>query len=232
MSRVLVAKKILGKMNQLGIFIFIIIAFINIFGSAIIFALFDGENFIGKLLFLGVTNGGIYIFIVMVIISIKMAYDGVDYLISIGMERKNIFHAIMGIIMKFTIVLTIFIVILIALNANYGYGTMEKMIILGMRGSDFNALSYGLLFLYLSIVGYFVMVYMMFIVLLAKRYGWYYLVGTLLLTLSLTIIWFNDIRLLLIIGTWIPVTFVGLTIVNIVLTFMNKMLIQKVEFRR
>lgn len=226
------AEKILRKINQTSFGVLLIISVINIFGGSLLAAMIEGENFIEKLLVISVVYGGIYIVMVMVIVSINMTHTGLDYLISLNVDRKKIFNAIVGIILRYTFILNVFFTILIVLNSQFGFILRKNIILFGMRGNQLNVLSYFILFLYLFIIGYFIMGYMMFIVLLAKRFGWHYLVGTILLTLSLVIIFTNEIELLFMIGNMIPVVFIGFAITCIVLTLINKMLIARVEYKR
>lgn len=232
MTRVTMANKILRKINHSSIVVFFLIGTINIFGSSLIAAVFEGQNIIENLLMNSGISGGIYFIIIMVIVSINMTHTGVDYLISLNVDRKSIFNAIVRDILRYTLIMNLIFTIIIALNSHFGFGWSKIVMLFGMRGNELNALSYIVLFLYLLIIGYFIMAYMMFVVLLAKRFGWHYLVGTLLLTLSLSIICMNEIRLLLMIGNMIPLFFVGFAVMCMILTLIDKMLIEKVEFKR
>ncbi|MCT4545144.1 MAG: hypothetical protein N4A63_16560 [Vallitalea sp.] len=231
MNRVISSKKVIRKLNLKNIAIVMMIAIVHFTISELIFAVNIDDN--NNNILLDITaNASIFVLIFIIISSIIITHDSLDYLICLGVNRKSIFKAIISVFLEINIIISIGALILIFLNINYGNTYLEKNLLLRYGTCNLNILHYGMLFAFLLAIIYLVMIYLMFIVLLGKNYDWYYLVGTILFTISIGIICINRIITFVILGDNNISIYIVVFIVDLLMTFINKKLCEKLEFNR
>lgn len=226
-----IAKKILWKMNRVGLFIWIIVTVFNM-GISLVVSFFESSEFaFGRFISIAIINIGIMVLGTLISMTAVMASQGLDYMVTVYLDRRVIFKTIMTSMLKIIALLMLLVTIVLGLNLHYGFSSLDEVFIFGIRGINIHAVSYVVFFIYLSIIGFLTVGYIMFITLLGKRFGWHYLVGTIYLTLALILLGFNEIRLFFMIGEQTPVVFGGILIVGILLTIINSRLIRKVEVK-
>jgi hypothetical protein len=231
MNRVISSKKVIRKLNLKNIAIVMIIAIVHFTISELIFAVNIDDN--NNNILLDITaNASIFVLIFIIISSIIITHDSLDYLICLGVNRKSIFKAIISVFLEINIIISIGALILIFLNINYGNTYLEKNLLLRYGTFNLNIFHYGMLFAFSLAIIYLVMIYLMFIVLLGKNYDWYYLVGTILFTISIGIICINRIITFVILGDNNISIYIVVFIVDLLMTFINKKLCEKLEFNR
>lgn len=226
-----VVTKILWKMNRSGLWIWLAIIGFNMVISLIV-PLFERNEFaFGRYISIMLINLSIMIISTLISLTAVMASQGLDYMITLYVERNVIFKSIMKNIWILIGLLMMILTVALGLNLNYGYTSMDNVFIFGIRGMNINGLSYILIFIYFSILGFLTVGYIMFITLLGKRFGWRYLVGTIFLTLAVAILGFNGILMFFMAGTQMPLVFGALLAIGILFTIVNGQLIKKVEVK-
>lgn len=216
-------------MNRAGLLVWVIVTAFNM-GISFVVSSLESDGFaFGRFISVAIINVGIMVLGTLISVTAVMASQGLDYMITVYLDRRIIFKSIMMNMLKILGVLMLLFTIVLGLNLHYGFSSLDDVLVFGIRGLNIHAVSYVAFFIYLSILGFLTIGYIMFITLLGKRFGWHYLVGTIFLTLAIILLGFNEIRLFFMIGEQTPLVFGGLLLIGVLLTIINSRLIRKVE---
>ncbi len=218
-------------MSSVGLFIWVSLTGFNLVISFMALYIESSEFVFERFISSAIFNVGIMVLGILISVTAVVASQGLDYMITVYLDRRVIYKTFMTSMLKILVASMVLFTIVLALNLNYGFSSLDEVIIFGIRGIDIHAISYGVFFIYLSIIGFLIIAYIMFITLLGKRFGWRYLVGTILLTLAIAILGFNEIWLFFMIGEQAPVVFGLMLMISILLTIINSRLIRKVEVK-
>lgn len=225
------AKRALWVMNRTSVIVWVLVIIGNLAISSMVTLLSYGKLDFGSFLSVGMFN------VVGIAIGALVSYPaviialGMDYLISLYIKRDVIFKVIFSTLVKIALLVTLIMTIVLGLYMHYATVSIENLYLFGIGGSQFDTSTYLLFFYYIFVMGFFTVVYIMFITLLAKRYSWHFLVGTILLTLTAALIGFNEILLFFMVGNHMILIYTIIFIISIGMTYLCSRLAKRIEIK-
>ncbi len=121
-------------MNRAGLLVWFIVTAFNM-GISLMVSSLESDGFaFGRFISVAIINVGIMVIGTLISVTAVMASQGLDYMITVYLDRGHIFKSIMTNMLKILGVLILLFTIVLGLNLHYGFSSLDEVFIFGIRG--------------------------------------------------------------------------------------------------